>query len=243
MPPHAPNGHALLRTGSRILEWNNRRAGEYAKARYGAFWGPILVAFTEATIERLVRLEQDVIDGPNECLLGFKTSLASELSMVAVAGAILAQIAVTSLSLPDIAEVHWIVRGFFACGLAFGLLSVQFAVMQQRTMGNLHQPSSVRAWLLANSYTKIGRESMEERHKVSFTAAFLTQIPYTMIEYGSAFLIVGLGLYFGYAWKKKLDTETGPQDNRNVFIMYIACTGVMVMQWMCAYFSKSTWRE
>lgn len=158
-------------------------------------------------------------------------------------GAILAQIAVTSLSLPDIAEVHWIVRGFFACGLAFGLLSVQFAVMQQRTMGNLHQPSSVRAWLLANSYTKSGRESMEERHKVSFTAAFLTQIPYTMIEYGSAFLIVGLGLYFGYAWKKNLDTETGPQDNRNVFIMYIACTGVMVLQWMCAYFNKSIWRE
>ncbi|KAL9579230.1 MAG: hypothetical protein Q9212_005227 [Teloschistes hypoglaucus] len=219
MPPHAPNDHTFLRTVSRILEWRNRRAGEYAKARYGASWGPILVACTEATIERLVRLEQDVIDGPDECLLGFKTSLASELSMVAVAGAIQAQIAITSLSLPDIARVHWIVRGFFACGLAFGLSSVQFAVMQQRTMGNLHQASSVRAWLLAKSYTKSGRERMEEQHKVSFTAAFLTQFPYTLIEYGSAFLIVGLGLYFGYAWKKNLNAETGPQDNRNVFIM------------------------
>lgn len=115
--------------------------------------------------------------------------------------------------------------------------------MQQRIMGNLHHASSVRAWLLANSYTKTGRENTEERPKVSFTAAFLTQIPYTMIEYGTAFLIVGLGLYFGYAWKKGLDTETGGQDNRNVFIMYIACTGVMILQWMCAYFSKSTWRE
>lgn len=85
MSPRAPYGHTLLRTGTRILEWNNRRAGEYAKARYGASWGPILVAFTEATIERLVLLEENVIDGGDEGLLAFKTSLTSELSMVAVA--------------------------------------------------------------------------------------------------------------------------------------------------------------
>lgn len=124
-----------------------------------------------------------------------------------------------------------------------GLPSVQFAVMQQRTMGNLHKAPSIRAWLLANSSSDLDGRTTEEKHKVSFTAAFLTQIPYTMIEYGTVFLIVALGLYLGYAWKGGLDTDTGPTDNRNVFIMYIACTGVMVLQWACAYFNKSIWRE
>ncbi|KAL8703808.1 MAG: hypothetical protein Q9201_003023 [Fulgogasparrea decipioides] len=243
MPPSVPGRQGIIRTGSRILEWNNRRAGEYAKARYGTFRGAILTCFTEATVERLMRLEEDIINGQDEDLIGFKTSLASELSMIAVAGAILAQIAITALALQDIEDVHWIVRGFFACGLAMGLLSVTFAVMQQRTMGNLHKASSIRAWLLANSCNNPVTNSRDEKHNGSFTVAFLTQIPYTMIEYGSVLLIVGLGLYFGYAWKRNLDTESGAEDNRNVFIMYIACTAFMVVQWAFAYFSKSIWRE
>ena len=67
------------------MEWNNSRAGKYARDRYGRFWGQCLVSFTEATIERLARLEQNVINGPDEALLAFKDSLAGELSMIAVA--------------------------------------------------------------------------------------------------------------------------------------------------------------
>lgn len=85
MPHRTPSGRTLLRTGSRILEWNNHRAGEYAKARYGPFLGPLLVYFAEATVERMVRLEQNIINGQDEDSMAFKTSLASELSMVAVA--------------------------------------------------------------------------------------------------------------------------------------------------------------
>ncbi|KAL8722978.1 MAG: hypothetical protein Q9181_007383, partial [Wetmoreana brouardii] len=165
MPPQNPGRQGILRTGSRILEWNNHRAGEYAKARYGTSQGAVLTWFTEATVERLMRFEQDIINGQDEDLLGCKTSLASELSMVAVAGAILAQIAITALSLQNIEDVHWIVRGFFACSLAMGLLSVAFAVMQQRTMGNLHKASSIRAWLLANSCNTLVTNSRDEKHK------------------------------------------------------------------------------
>ncbi|KAL8949413.1 MAG: hypothetical protein Q9183_007606 [Haloplaca sp. 2 TL-2023] len=189
----------FLRTGSQLLDWNNRRAREYATARYGRARGSLLMYFTEATIERMVRLEEEIVNGTDAGSMAWKTSLSNELSMVAVAGAILAQIAITALSLDGITTVHWIVRGFFASSLVLGLLSVQFAVMQQRTMGNLHKPSSIRAWLLANSSNDLSRHSREEKHRVSFTAAFLTQIPYTMIEYGTAFLIVGFGLYLGYA--------------------------------------------
>ena len=126
-----------------------------------------------------------------------------------------------------------------------GILSVQFAAMQQRTMGNLYKASQIRSWLLTNSQVSHTNDSqdLKEKYKVSFSAAFLTQIPYTMLEYGVILLVLGLGLYFGYAWKDQLDTETGIGDNRNVFIMYITCTGVWTLQWTWAFFSKSIWPE
>ncbi len=161
-------------------------------------------------------------------------------------GAILAQIAITALSLPDISQVHWIVRAFFACALVAGILSVHFAVMQQRTLGNLYKAPQIRSWLLANRCAKLLndlRSLKEMKHKVSFSAAFLVQIPYTMLEYGAAFLILGLGLYLGYAWKNALDTETGKSDNRNVLIVFIAVTGAWLLQWAWAYFGKSIWLE
>ena len=123
---------------------------------------------------------------------------------------------------------------------------MQFAVMQQRTMGNLYKASQIRSWLLTNSQVDRNDRSQDlkkEKYKVSFSAAFLTQVPYSMLEYGVIFLVLGLGLYFGYAWKNKLDTETGVEDNRNVFIMYIACTGFWTLQWAWAFFSKSIWLE
>ncbi len=123
---------------------------------------------------------------------------------------------------------------------------MQFAAMQQRTMGNLYNASQIRSWLLTNSQVNHDhhpQDLKEGRYKVSFSAAFLTQIPYTMLEYGVIFLVLGLGLYFVYAWKNQLDTETGVEDNRNVFIMYIVCTGVWILQWAWAFFSKSIWLE
>ena len=161
-------------------------------------------------------------------------------------GAISAQIAITAFSLPDISQVHWIVRAFFACSLVAGVLSVHFAVMQQRSLGNLYNAPQIRSWLLATRHANLIRNSralQQEKYKVSFAAAFLIQVSYTMLEYGVTFLIVGLALYFGYAWKGSLDTETAKPDNRNVFIVFITVTGVWSLQWAWAYFGKSIWLE
>ncbi len=46
-----------------------------------------------------------------------------------------------------------------------------------------------------------------------------------MLEFGLILVLVSLGLYFGFAWKNNLDIATGPTDNRDVFIMFLACTG------------------
>ena len=75
----------IQRTGSKLLEWNNRQAEKYAIDRYGSVWGRCLANFAAAAVERQLRLEQDVIVGEDEDLMAFKQSLAGELSMIAVA--------------------------------------------------------------------------------------------------------------------------------------------------------------
>ena len=138
------------------------------------------------------------------------------------------------------------VRGLFACGLFMGLLSVHSAVMQQRTMGKLHNASQIRTWLLSKSSATLITESDVLRHKsdtASFTAAFLTQLPYTLIEYGIIFILGGFTLYLGFAWKRTLDTEHSTNGNRNVFIMFIICAGLLGLQWAWGFYSKSVWLE
>ena len=166
--------------------------------------------------------------------------------MIPKKGAIVAQIGVTAFALPNNQDIHWIVQGFFACGLVMGLLSVHFAVVQQRTMGKLHKASQIRMWLLANSSARLIREGVDPRNiekKVSFTVAFLTQLPYTTIFYGVFLLVIGLALYLGLSWRKRLDADDESKSDRNILIMYIALTGVSVVQWTGAYLTKSTWLE
>ena len=62
-------------------------------------------------------------------------------------GAIIAQIAVTALSLPALSQAHWIARALFVVSLVTGLLSVYFAVLLQRTIGALYQVMDIRNWL------------------------------------------------------------------------------------------------
>ena len=127
-----------------------------------------------------------------------------------------------------------------------GLLSVHFAVVQQRTMGKLHKASQVRMWLLANSSANLISEGMNPikvARKVSFTVAFLTQLPYTTIFYGVFLLVIGLALYLGLSWQKRLHADDKGNSDRNTLIMYIIFTGASVMQWTWAYLSKSTWLE
>ncbi|KAG8534062.1 uncharacterized protein KY384_000905 [Bacidia gigantensis] len=261
--------HTRRRSGSKLLEWKNQHAKGYAKHRYGPVWGRCLACFAKATVERLVRLEHDVIGGEDADLVAFKLSLAGELSMVAVAvstcgrlegiealecflltlrmkGALIAQIAEIGFSLPNNLDIHWIVRAFFVCGLVMGLLSVYFSVIQQRTLGKLHKPSQVRVWLLANSSTDAiagGTESESARHEASFATAFLTQLPYTTIEYGVIFLVIGIALYLGLSWQKQIDKQNGEDGDRNVLIMYVAVTGVAILQWAWALYSKSIWMD
>lgn len=62
-------------------------------------------------------------------------------------GAIVAQVAITALSLPRLNETHWTVQAFFIASLIFGSLSVFFSCIAYQVVSALHGANEIRDWL------------------------------------------------------------------------------------------------
>lgn len=86
-------------------------------------------------------------DGGLDQAMSFKDSYTPTLNMVGVAGAIIAQIALTALSLPNLDDTHWTARAAFTIGLVAGSLAVFCSCILQSKMSGLHSPYAVRRWL------------------------------------------------------------------------------------------------
>jgi hypothetical protein len=86
-------------------------------------------------------------DGGLDQAMAFKDSYTPTFNMVGVAGAIIAQIALTALSLPNLDDTHWTARAAFTIGLVAGSLAVFCSCVLQSKMSGLHSPYAVRRWL------------------------------------------------------------------------------------------------
>lgn len=86
-------------------------------------------------------------DGGLDQAMAFKDSYTPTFNMVGVAGAIIAQIALTALSLPNLDDTHWTARAAFVVGLVAGSLAVFCSCVLQSKMSGLHSPYAVRRWL------------------------------------------------------------------------------------------------
>src|SRR6266480_5044184 len=173
-------------------------------------------------------------------------------------GAIIGQVAMTSLTLPFLSQIHWIARAFFIVSVISGCLAVYFAVMTQKTVAMLYTARETRAWLsgpLLNSSLRIirncepildqylstepeqpltGLEHMENMRRALVTrnpsiyAVMVMGIPAFILNVSLGALLAGLGAYLGSIWMRQLDTQAGPNDSRNVFIFYIVGMFTMI---------------
>ena len=133
----------------------------------------------------------------------------------------MAQIAITSLSLPRLSQAHWVARAFLLFALVSGLLSVFFACVLRRIIGRLYGPAQIRQWLTVS--TKKEQRAVEP--DASFAAFSIVSAPFQMVEYSIFSLLIALAVYQGFVWTRPLDTDAGETDSRNVFITYITGTG------------------
>lgn len=86
-------------------------------------------------------------DGGLNQAMSFKDSYTPTFNMVGVAGAIIAQISLTALSLPNLDDTHWTARAAFTIGLVAGSLAVFCSCILQSKMSGLHSLYAVRRWL------------------------------------------------------------------------------------------------
>lgn len=86
-------------------------------------------------------------DGGLDQAMAFKDSYTPTFNMVGVAGAIIAQIALTALSLPSLDDIHWTAQAAFGVGLVAGSLAIFCSCVLQSKMSGLHSPYAVRRWL------------------------------------------------------------------------------------------------
>lgn len=86
-------------------------------------------------------------DGGLDQAMAFKDSYTPTFNMVGVAGAILAQIALTALDLPNLDGTHWTATASFVLALVAGSLAVFCSCILQSKMSALHNAHAVRNWL------------------------------------------------------------------------------------------------
>ena len=71
------------------------------------------------------------------------------------------------------------------------------------------------------------RSAQKSFHKItagvrgSFSSAQMLQTPSYLINISLGLFVTGLAVYLGFLWTRDLDTNAGPNDSRNVFIIFL----------------------
>ncbi|TGO42753.1 hypothetical protein BHYA_0005g00180 [Botrytis hyacinthi] len=112
-------------------------------------------------------LQAQVIGGlQDEDAIEFKKMACDECTMIAVASAIVAQIAITGLSLDSLNKTHWMAKSCFVMSLTFSLASVYYSLTQQRILGRLIRAKDVRHWIRGRKQIVSRNFSMEVGFKL-----------------------------------------------------------------------------
>ncbi|KAI8938203.1 hypothetical protein NX059_005863 [Plenodomus lindquistii] len=173
------------------------------------------------------QLQAQVLCSPDDRqVMDFKTSAQADSNIIAVAATIIAQIAITALSLADLSRTHWVARGAFTFSLLSAIMAVYYATSQYRKMGRCLRPVQVRAWIKGKRHRYSWQPANSKRvlyqDVLPSTASVLTvSAPNMLLSASLNSFLVGLGVYFGQIWIRSLDEDAGDYASRAVFITYI----------------------
>lgn len=167
-------------------------------------------------------------------------------------GAILAQIAITALSLPYLESTHWTAEGAFVISLIAGLLSVYYACMVQQQLGDLQTPDEALRWMTTTRiydsdgrYTILRKDApiitplpMNRRILPSYSSALLLVVPSQLLNWSSSSLLIGIGVYYGLLYTKHLGELRGDNANLAILLVYVLFTSGAVASYFWPW-----WRQ
>lgn len=144
--------------------------------------------------------------------------------------AIIAQIAITMLSLAKFDSVHWSARALAYSSLICGITATFYAFMVQQLLSDLHSPEDVRAWLTTARHTRpwfhrvvLGgeRATNTEDRIPSIAAAITLTMASKLLRIAVVALFVALGIYLGSVHQSGLGTLEGQNADTSVLIVFI----------------------
>ncbi|CAI9631300.1 unnamed protein product [Alternaria burnsii] len=183
--------------------------------------GPILWLYGDRNVWRI---QVQVLQSTNESdAMEFKKLAQNDSNIIAVAGTIVAQIAITALSLTDLSNTHWVARASFAFSLVSAIMAVYYATNQYRKLGRFLHADEIKAWIRPKQTMSFSPRSLVRlRRSLPSAASVLTvSAPNMLLSASLNAFLVGLGVYFGYVWTRNLDESAGSSASRAVFVVYV----------------------
>ncbi|KAL2042320.1 hypothetical protein N7G274_004809 [Stereocaulon virgatum] len=218
-----------------ILSLLRRQKSRIAQ-NYGPLIGTVFAVIARGTATQYERIEKAILYGGDDEAVAFRDAVTNECNMTAVAGAIIAQVAITGLSLPNLSSTHWIARTFLLLAVVSGCLSVYYACILHRIVGKLYRPDQIRNWLRLPPPTDTEEEINVFRP--SLAAVLIVGAPFIMIKFSIILFLLGLIVYQGLIWTRGLDPNGGIGDSRAVFICFMVGTSICVIFFVGIFYSK-----
>jgi len=176
-----------------------------------------------------------------------------------VQGAIVAQIAITGLSLESMAEANWTASAFLVASLIFGVISVYVAfVLQQQLSGILRpvgsdewfsrprtvEPLSWRGRTLSFfdhsmfQFIDVVAAGNQRRREPSAGAAVMLAAPAALLGFSLNTFLIGFGIYLGCVYTDNLVSGYGKSGSLGILIFYIAAATIGTLSYTTSWVSR-----
>ncbi|KAJ0423165.1 hypothetical protein BJY00DRAFT_58908 [Aspergillus carlsbadensis] len=190
------------------------------------------------------RIRKYVVNGDAREASRLKDAYKDTLTMEAVAAAIIAQIAITMLSLPNFDSVHWAATAVAYSSLVCGILATFLAFIVQQILSDLHNAEEVRSWLTTTQRSYRLRQILYPQppdtnatgHRIpSLRSAVILTTPSKLLRLSIAAAFIALGIYLGCVWDAELGNLKGRDANLGVLLVFIIVSFVMLQDALLPY--------
>lgn len=146
----------------------------------------------------------------------------------------IASVAAGALSLGNLSQTHWVARAAWLYSLVASLAAVYCANNISWKTGYLVLCGGLKPWISNfrgwNALDDLVDDLSSRR---VFAAGILASLlpspastltvsaPSVLLSSSLLFLFIGFGIFLGFTWHRGLDTFAGPDDSRDVFILYM----------------------
>ncbi|KAF2850871.1 hypothetical protein T440DRAFT_478780 [Plenodomus tracheiphilus IPT5] len=204
---------------------------------YGVLVTWILYAFFADAFTIMDRVECQIRCADEKHTVAFIRSQTSSFNMIGIAGAIIAQVAISAMSLTEFGTSHWTIHAFFIASLVTGCLSVFFSCSISLTINNLHSASDIKDFLFLSNTSTFRKEitirnlnttEPPNEEKLTSLSQLLQQEQWTLASPHAATMLVvpRLGVYLGMLYDGELKHAYGAWIGVLAFYVFSAVSGI-----------------